>query len=194
MYSIFVDNHKNLSDDDIIKGIQQGKNEFLESLFSRYVFLVQIKVGALGVAETETDDFVQEGLIALYHAAKTFDFSSAVFLTYAKTCISNAISSLLKHKSRKRRIPENLVSSIEDNVVVFGETPETLMIERENFYGMCNRIKGLLSQFEYKVFIASLNGYSVAALSKKLNVSEKSVSNALCRLRNKIRTQLTENR
>lgn len=194
MYSIFVDNHKNLSDDEIIKCIQQGKNDFLESLFSRYVFLVQNKVNSLGIAETELDDFVQEGLIALYHAAKTFDFSSATFLTYAKTCVLNSVSSLLKHKNRKRRIPENLVSSIEDNDVAFETTPEALMIERENFYGMCNRIRGLLSDFEYKVFIASLNGYSAAALSKKLNVSEKSVSNALCRLRNKIRTQLTENR
>ncbi len=194
MYSIFVDNHKNLSDDDILHGIQKGNSEFLQSLFSRYLNLVHNKATWYSVADIELDDFVQEGLIALYHAAKTYDFSTSSFSTYAKTCVSNAISTLLKHKNRKRRIPENLISSIEDKTVSSGETPEILMIERENVEGIYSKIKNLLSDFEYKVFIASLNGYSIKTISERFCVSEKSISNALCRLRKKIRTQLTDNR
>ncbi len=194
MYSIFVDNHKNLSDKDIIERIKAGDNEFLDSLFSRYINLVRIKVAQFSVCDTEVEDFVQEGLIALYHSARTYDFSGSSFATYASTCVSNAILTLLKHKSRKKRIPENLVSSIEDKTVTIEETPEALMIERENIKGIYNRIKEILSDFEYKVFVLSLNAYSVEDISQKLNVNEKAVSNALCRLRKKIKTQLTDNR
>ena len=107
MYSIFVDNHKNLSDNDILERIQSGNNEFLQSLFFRYINLVHKKTTEYSVADIEIDDFIQEGLIALYHAAMTYDFSTSSFVTYAKTCVSNAISTLMKHKNRKRRIPEN---------------------------------------------------------------------------------------
>ncbi len=194
MYSIFVDNHKNLSDDDIIRGIQSGNNEFLQSLFSRYVKLVHNKAARYSVADIELDDFVQEGLIALYQAAITYDFSTSSFVSYAKTCVSNAILTLIKHKNRKRRIPENLISSIDDKSVTVVTTPEALMIERESIEGIYSNIKNILSDFEYKVFLASLQGYSVNAISENLNVSEKSISNALCRLRRKIKTQLTDNR
>ncbi len=194
MYNIFVDNHKNLSDNDIIKRIQGGNTEFLQSLFSRYVNLVHNKAIGYSVTDIELDDFVQEGLIALYHAAMTYDFSTSSFVTYAKTCVSNAISTLMKHKNRKRRIPENLISSIDDKSVSATETPEALMIERESIEGIYSNIKSILSDFEYKVFLASLQGYSVNAISEKFNVSEKSISNALCRLRRKIKTQLTDNR
>ncbi len=194
MYNIFVDNHKNLSDNDILRGIQSGNNEFLPSLFSRYVDLVHNKAIGYSIADIELDDFIQEGLIALYHAAMTYDFSTSSFVTYAKTCVSNAILTLMKHKNRKRRIPEKLISSIDDKSVSVAETPEALMIERENIEGIYSNIKSILSDFEYKVFLASLHGYTVKTISEKFNVSEKSISNALCRLRRKIKTQLTDNR
>ena len=99
MYSIFVDYHKNLSDDVILKKIQEGSVEYLSSLFARYINLVHNKVTRYSVSELEIEDFIQEGLIALYHAAKTFNFSSSSFKTYANTCVTNAIVTLLKQKN-----------------------------------------------------------------------------------------------
>ena len=194
MYNIFVEIPKNLSDDEIVLQIQKGNSEYLPALFGRYFGIIHKKASKWCGSVLDSDDFAQEGFIALYHAAMSYDYFSASFSTYANVCIDHAVKTLAKKLSRKRRIPEQMITSLNEVDPVSTLGPETQVIERETVNALFSEIKSVLSDFEYKVFAAYLTYYDYNVISEKLDVSVKSVSNALCRIRQKLKTKLAGNR
>lgn len=194
MYNIFVEIPENLSDSDIVSQIQKGKTEYLPALFGRYFGTIHKKAAQWFGSVLDSDDFAQEGFIALYHAAMSYDHSTASFATYANVCIDNAMQTLGKKLFRKRAIPEGMLTSLEEAKPVSIVSPETCLIEMETVNALFSEIKSALSDFEYKVFVAYLTYYDYSVVSEKLSVSVKSVNNALCRIRQKLKTKLTGNR
>ena len=67
------------------------------------------------------------------------------------------------------------------------ETPEEIMISRENVIGMHERIKERLSKFEYQVLELYLKGYDYTQIAEKLGKQPKAIDNALQRIRSKVR-------
>lgn len=194
MYNIFVEIPENLSDEDVVFQIQKGNNEFIPALMGRYLGTIHNKAANWCGTEFDRDDYLQEGLIALYRAAKSYDFSSASFKSFANTCIDNAVKTVAKKNLKKGRIPENLITSLEDAEVPLTSGPESQVIERETLLALFSEIKSVLSDFEYIVFTAYLTYYDYGMIAQKLNVTVKSVNNALCRIRSKLKTKLTGNR
>ncbi len=67
------------------------------------------------------------------------------------------------------------------------ETPEEIMISRENVIGMHERIKERLSKFEYQVLELYLKGYDYTQIAEKLGKQPKAIDNAQQRIRSKVR-------
>ena len=65
--------YSNLQDEEIIKLIKQGDNQALSFLFEKYKELVNIKVGKYYIIGAEREDTIQEGMIGLFKAIKSFD-------------------------------------------------------------------------------------------------------------------------
>lgn len=194
MYNIFVEIPKNFSDEDVVLEIQKGNNEFIPVLVGEYIGIIHKKSNEFTAAGYDREDFVQEGIIALYRAAMNYDFSSASFSTFATTCIENAVKTVAKRNVRKGNIPENLLSSLDDVDVPSSVSLENQVIEKETVLALFSEIKSVLSDFEYNVFTAYLTYYDYGIISEKLNVSVKSVNNALCRIRSKLKKKLAGNR
>jgi len=186
MENNFVENYENLTDDQVVAKIKEGNYEFLQVIISRYnpTIFYYVKKYCNG---DSAEDAVQEGTLALYSAVKDFDGEKASFSTFAALCIKRAIIVFLRSSNRKKNIPDELISSIDDIELVDTNSPENIFIEREDYKNLADTIKLELSSLEYDVLQLYLIGKSYGDISKKLNISDKSVDNALARIRKKLK-------
>lgn len=70
----------NMPDEKVVEIIQSGDNAALNYMMNKYNDLVNIKASKFFMAGSERDDIVQEGLIGLYKATKSFDTRKAKFI------------------------------------------------------------------------------------------------------------------
>ncbi len=136
----------------------------------------------------EKEDIYQEAGIAFLHALHAFDKAKGTsFRTFASVCVKNHIASLLRSSLKNENSPmANYISIDETEIVAQGE-PETDWIEKEAFSDTKKQIFSALSEFEFSVLRLYLEGFSYKAIGEKLGKTEKSVSNALSRVRKKLR-------
>ena len=101
--------------------------------------------------------------------------------------------SAVASSQRQKHQPLNSFVSLSEPVseqelrLVDEETPEEIMISRENVQGMYERIRERLSKFEYKVLELYLKGYDYTQIAEKLDRQPKAIDNALQRIRSKVR-------
>ena len=79
---------------------------------------------------------------------------------------------------------------IEDLNLASKSEPETDWIEKEAFFSTKKRIFEVLSKFEQDVLRLYLGGFSYKTICEKLGKSEKSIGNALSRVRKKLRAEM----
>ncbi|MCQ2449972.1 MAG: sigma-70 family RNA polymerase sigma factor [Clostridia bacterium] len=183
-----MENFENLTDDVLIAEINNGRYEFLQPLLARYTPVVRALAKQYAPFEADVEDYVQDGLIALYGAVRDYRAGQASFSTFVRLCVKRTMLDLNRASGRKRRIPPKMVSSLEDAPEVIGQkSAEAVVIERESYQTLTDHIKVDLSGFEYRVLSAFLSGSGYAEIAEAEGVSVKSVNNALSRVRKKLR-------
>ena len=182
----FVENYENMSDDDIVALINGENYELLQVIIDRYYPIILTYVRKY-CPHIYYEDAIQESLLALYSAVRGFDSSKSTFKAFAVVCIKRAVISVLRKSLRKGQIPDELVSSIEDIEIVDSNSPEKIFFEQEALKNLTNTIRLELSELEYSVLEAYLEGEKYSDIARKLNITEKSVNNALVRIRKKLR-------
>ncbi len=102
---------------------------------------------------------------------------------YARVCVNNALISALRkynaEKKRQRRVREKTEAASTD--------PLTCIIGSENRRELMEKIIGSLSKFEKKVFNLYITGKSAHEIAEELHRDDKSVSNAIYRMKVKIK-------
>lgn len=179
---------KTMSDEELIKCADE---EAFSQLISRYKPIVTAKAVFIGrgKSEAETADLIEEGMIAVFFAVKTFDSGKgAKFKTYADRCIENRMKSIVS-KQNSIRIKET-EDEIAAEECADGVSPESIIIERERFDEVMNRAARLLSDMELSVLETYLYFESYKEISKRLGIDEKAVDNAMQRVRRKLRSAL----
>ncbi|MGI6279704.1 MAG: sigma-70 family RNA polymerase sigma factor [Acutalibacteraceae bacterium] len=184
----FVGNYENMSDDEIVSLIKSGNLEPIGTLINRYYPTILMYVNQLCPAEWR-EDAVQEATFALYSAIKGYNREKSSFPTFADLCIKRSVIAYLKAQNRKKVIPSQLVSPIDEVVLADCNSPEKIFFDRNDYEVLTDTIKLELSSLEYKVLQLYLSGYKYAAIAGILDISEKSVSNALLRIRKKLKQQ-----
>lgn len=199
-------NFSELSDEQVVSLAQAGNQAAMEYIVSKYTQFVRVRSGPYFLAGAERDDLIQEGLIGLYKAVRSFDSGKrANFKTFAEVCIVRQMITAVKSSTRKKNRPLNHYISIhgtdrdvadEDRCEVFVDlqnvNPEIIMIEKENVEGMEFEISKLLSDFENKVLSHYLSGASYKEIAACLNKEPKAVDNALTRIKRKIEQYIAE--
>ena len=64
--------YDNISDEDLIEIIKSGDKRAFDYLINKYKELVNMKVGKYFIIGAERDDIIQEGLIGLFKAIKSY--------------------------------------------------------------------------------------------------------------------------
>ena len=186
MGKTFVENYENLDDDSIVSRINNGELEAMGIIIERYYPVILIHINKLCPPEL-AEDAIQEATFALYSAIKAYDGQKASFSTFASLCIKRSILSFIKFQNRKKTIPSELLSSIDDVEIADSNSPEKIFFDKDDYKTLADSIKLELSPLEYKVLQLYILGYRYSVIADKLQLTEKSVSNAMLRIRKKLK-------
>lgn len=179
---------ENFSDNELVVLINQGEYKYLQLLINRYMPYIISVASRYRAGGFDTEDFIQEGILAIFSAVKAFDSDKSSFKTFVILCINRAMSSALSRVAgASKHIPDGMITPIDDVELSDTNNPESILIEKESYDDLEHSIKKELSQFEYQVLCEFLNGKSYADIANSLNVTVKSVDNALRRIRSKIK-------
>ncbi len=187
-----------MSDEEIVSLAQNGDKDALEFIVGKYKDFVEARSIPYFVAGGEREDLIQEGLIGLYKAVKSYKGERrASFKTFAEVCVVRQMITAVKTSTRKKNSPLNHYISIHassDEIdSVSGKlvdsknvNPESIVIERESAIGIKSKIDSVLSDFESEVLRYYLSGISYKKIASYIGKSPKAVDNALCRIKKKI--------
>lgn len=135
----------------------------------------------------DKEDLLQEARIGLHKAIRSFDpAKSEDFIAYAKTCIHNHIISAINEATAQKHAALNKSVDLESAALFSYDSPIELMIIREQLAAVLSGVETRLSPMERQVLFCYLDGLSYKRIANQLQISEKSVSNALCRIRSKL--------
>lgn len=200
MFSINENKYTQMTDEMLIENVNKNDQTALNCLISRYNDIVNMKANKFFMIGAEKDDIIQEGMIGLYKAIKSFDTQKQnSFKTFANMCIERQLITAVKNSNRQKHIPLNSSVSLnsaayEDNEdmdkmdvldIKMMNDPSDIIADREYFENMESKIKENLSSFELQVLKEYEKGKSYAAIAEKLNAKVKSVDTAIQRIRKK---------
>jgi RNA polymerase sporulation-specific sigma factor len=174
------------SDEDLAVLCQ--KDRLCVSCYSELIYrffpLVKSRAGAICPAPSAYEDFVQEGMLGLLSAIRSFNGDSgSKFSSYAYSCISNRMKTAAA-KLRGQQAAEN--GSNEDTEPASSLTPESIIIQRE----ILEEFENTLSPLEKRCFLLYVSGLSYEKIGAKLGISEKSAKNAADRAGTKLKGKI----
>ncbi len=187
MSQAFFEKCKALSDEKIVELIGNGEYIYLGVLIERYTPLIKSLVSKSVDSSHDFDDLFQESTLALLGAVNSFDSSKASFSTFASLCISRALNDQRRSAHAGKRVPEKLITPIDDIELTDINSPESILIEKESYMRLADDIKLELSELEYRVLCAYLSKDSYLDIANLLGISVKSVDNTLRRIRKKLK-------
>ncbi|RPF46564.1 RNA polymerase sigma-30 (SigH) subunit [Thermodesulfitimonas autotrophica] len=194
-----------MQDEEIVAYARDGDIEAQEFLINKYKNFVRAKARSYFLIGADREDIIQEGMIGLYKAIRDFRLDKlSSFRAFAELCITRQIITAIKTATRQKHIPLNSYVSLNKPIydedsdrtlldVVSGAgltDPEELVISREEFDHIEEKIGELLSVLERKVLVSYLNGKSYQEIAGDLNRHVKSVDNALQRVKRKLERYL----
>ncbi len=195
--------YDNISDEDLIEIIKSGDKGAFDYLINKYKELVNMKVGKYFIIGAERDDIIQEGLIGLFKAIKSYkpDMQNS-FKSFANMCIERQLITAIKTSNRQKHMPLNSYLSL--NISAYdeeeGESDTSLMdifdsemiedpldtiTKKEYYKDLQSTIDKTLSDFEKKVLNKYINGKSYVQIADELDTTVKSIDNAIQRIRKK---------
>jgi len=204
-----MDDNKSYDFNDILLRAQNGENQAVEAVFERYKGLVRAKSRSYFLIGADGEDLIQEGMIGLYRAVRDFKPERhASFTSFADLCITRQIITAVKTATRQKHLPLNSYISLSEptygrgpvfsldslHIGLTASDPEEMLIDRERGIGFKEDLKKLLSPFEISVLSHYLNGAPYSEISAILGKPEKSVDNALQRVKKKLEKYLATNR
>lgn len=193
-------------EEELVHLAQQGDTEAEEFLIRKYKDVVKAKAHLYFIVGADRDDIVQEGMIGIFKAIRSYDGSKqASFRTFAELCINRQIITAIKSAGRLKHSPLNTSVSLshpmfEDPfVVTLEETlssdsnsdPEAQVLLKEVMDYIGGKGNNIFSEMELKVWNEYLQGKSYADISKVLGKSPKSVDNAIQRTKRKLEIYLS---
>ena len=200
-----IENLLILTDEQLVLIAREGSETAEEILIEKYKGLVRARAKAYFIAGAEAEDVVQEGMIGLMKAIRSFDPDrEAGFRTYAGTCISNQIIKAIRKAEREKNQPLNDAISLsnhlgegEESLTVgdilkasMFDEPEEQVIYEETLDRLGRLSLQIFSPLESQVMRKKIAGKNYQEIAEELGKSPKTIDNALQRIRKKIMTFL----
>ncbi|WP_301859085.1 RNA polymerase sporulation sigma factor SigH [uncultured Megasphaera sp.] len=195
-----------MSDEEVVAIAQQEHDgEATDYIVNKYRNFVKSKARMYFLVGADRDDIVQEGMIGLYKATRDFRGDKlASFRAFAELCITRQIITAIKTATRQKHLPLNSYVSLNKPIyeaesdrtlqdIISGLhvcDPEELVISREEFMDIELKMNEILSDLEWQVLMAYLDGKSYNEMSQQLHRHVKSIDNALQRVKRKLERYL----
>ena len=208
MFYSLNNNYKEMSDEGLVNASKSGDKNALEYLINKYKELVNMKVSKYFIIGAEKEDIIQEGLIGLYKAIKSYSGDKQnSFKTFANMCIERQLITAIKSSNRQKHMPLNSYLSLNESAYendeetsLFDtfdshqiEDPLETITKQEYYKSVEIAIDKSLSNFEKQVLNRYMQGESYIQIAEKLDTPVKSIDNAIQRIRKKATTNLNVN-
>ena len=190
-----------LSDCELHSLYLAGDPEAGNALVLRYRRLVKSCTRPFFLAGGDSEDLLQEGMIGLLSAIREFDpDGGSSFRSFAELCIRRRVISAARSASRLKHAPLNDGLSLEqlqsdESQYLYQQisacNPEELILaqaDADEFRAACSRF---LSEFENQILTDYLRGLSYTEMAEHCGRSEKSIDNAIQRIRKKLARQIS---
>ena len=203
--------YQQYSDEELMIRLRDGETGIMDFIMNKYKNLVRSKAQSMYILGADNDDLIQEGMIGLFKAVRDFDSGrDASFYTFADLCISRQMYTAVQASRRKKHIPLNTYVSLyatarenpersEDDMALVNmlalkseQSPEEMLIDKENVEQLEKTIEKELSGFEKQVLDLYLTGMRYTQIAKVLGKDEKSTDNALQRIKTKLKKAIRE--
>ncbi len=189
-----------LDDNGLLDLIEQGYDYALDVLITRYKRFVFAKAQTYFLIGGDREDIIQEGMIGLFKAVRDYDKDKlSSFKGFAELCITRQIITAIKMATRQKHIPLNSYISLYKPIYdeesertlldIIAESrsvdPQEVMITQEKQTHIEGKLFELLSDLERRVLYLYLEGCTYQEMSEKINRHQKSIDNALQRIKRK---------
>ncbi|MBE7054202.1 MAG: RNA polymerase sporulation sigma factor SigH [Ruminococcaceae bacterium] len=196
-----VKKYNDITDEELVNIAQNGNDYATELIIGKYKNLVKAKSRTYFLIGADKEDIVQEGMIGLFKAIRDFkDNKQCSFKAFAEMCVTRQIITAIKTATRQKHIPLNSYISLnkpmydEESEHTLLDTivenkkfdPEEIMITKESFSSIEEKMNDSLSKLEWNVLSLYLEGKSYNEIATLLNKCEKSIDNALQRIKKKV--------
>ena len=184
---------------DLIILAKSGDENALDDLYERYKHNILFIAKKYYLNDGNNDDIVQEGMLGFLKAINTFDAEKGNFYSHLVRLVEQQIINAIKKSNALKNAPlnerYNLNSQgeleIDEDDKVMGIpndtlSPESCVLLEEDEKEFSSMVSDKLSEFERQVLQLYLSGFSYNDIIDKLNVSYKSVDNALSRVKQKL--------
>ncbi len=209
LYRSYVPSYDKMLDEQVVEIARNGDISALEYLIGKYKNFVRAKARSYFLIGADREDIIQEGMIGLYKAIRDFRSEKlSSFRAFAELCVTRQIITAIKTATRQKHIPLNSYISLNKPIydedsdrtlmdVISGTKvadPEELVINREEFGDIEQRMGEILSDLEWQVLMAYLDGKSYQEIAESLDRHVKSIDNALQRVKRKLERYLETRR
>lgn len=200
--------YESKTDEELVLMYREGDEHVIDYLMEKYKSLVRKKSGSMFIIGADRDDLIQEGMIGLFRSIREYDPGrDASFFTFADLCISRQMYKAVEAGNRKKHMPLNSYVSFNGGSSAEGEdavstenakimemifslsdqSPEDMIIDKENTESLEQKINEALSEFERQVLSLHMTGMGYIEIAKVLGKEEKSTDNALSRIKTKVK-------
>ena len=184
----------------LLLDVRAGDQIAFALLYERYLPLIGRLIAQFSsefTCKEDAEDFRQEAALALYQAALAYrlDQDDVEFGLFAKICMTNRMIDKLRVLDRYMK-NEVYTEDGEDAVgqtatlVSSAQDPAAHLLDTEAVAALNAVIDENLSGYECRVFKFYLSGYSAREIAAHVAKDEKSVTNAIYRIRRKLKTLL----
>lgn len=196
--------YSSLSDEQILALYKQGDEYALDFLLEKYKSLASKIARSYFLIGAESEDILQEAMLGLYSACRTYNENESSFKSFATLCITRAVQSAVKKANRlkNKMLNESLSLSNQGAVLMEGKDeededvnlyipsnildPENALLVEEQKNELNRIINENLSIKEKRVLVLYLNGLSYSQIAEKINDNTKAVDNAISRTKKKL--------
>ena len=183
-------------DEQLWLASQKGDDRALSCLIDRYASLAEGLCSGYCAVGLERDDLLQEAYLGLLKAIRSFRPEKEVpFSAFAGICMKRQLISAVRRQNAGKNRPLNDSVPLEETQYTKFLSdwqqpgPEAAVILEEESRRRREKVTALLSSLEMETLQLYLKGCSYEEMAQKLKCSEKSVDNALQRVRRKLRKE-----
>ena len=182
---------KTIIEKDVIIRAKSMDEDALKEIFLKFRPVIKEMSVKYFLAGADREDVIQEAMIALFGAIKSYDVDkNDNFYPFARKCINLKMKTAVKNSLRKKHSPLNTSVSIDEQpeLEAFNlyPDPEEEYINNENYVLINEKLKNILSPLELTVVSLLNMGMKTSEIADILKKNQKSINNTLQRIRKKV--------
>lgn len=170
---------------EVLHDAKNSNENSINLIIKRYEPLIISVAKGFNHPNLNLDEAIQEGRLAVLNAIRLFNPNKNItFATYARRAIKNRIINYIT-KAQKN----SALQLIDNTPQAADGHPEEHFLAYEKLAIKLEEFKSNLSHLEAQILSLKLEGYSYTEIASLLQKTNKSVDNALTRIKTKILNQ-----